>query len=103
MQKKEKEEVKIFFTYWNFIKPVNFRTFAAITFLVFYLMTVFYAELATSDLGYSKRFFINAVIFGLVFAFLFQFQLYRWSHRAEKMLIYATIAALFLGLPFFSS
>jgi hypothetical protein len=34
-----------------------FGTFAAITTLVFYLMTVFTLSWATSDLGYSKRIF----------------------------------------------
>jgi MFS family permease len=41
--------------------------------LVFYLMTVFTLSWATSDLGYSKRFSINAVVFGIVFAFSFLF------------------------------
>jgi MFS family permease len=35
--------------------------------LVFYLMTVFTLSWATSDLGYSKGFSINAVVFGIVF------------------------------------
>jgi hypothetical protein len=49
-------------------------------------------------LGYSKRFFINAVIFGLVFAFYSVSAIL--ADRIGRMLIYATIAIAYFGFVF---
>jgi hypothetical protein len=51
-------------------------------------------------LGYSKRFFINAVIFGLVFAFYSVSAIL--ADRIGRMLIYATIAIAYFGFVFSS-
>jgi hypothetical protein len=55
-------------------------------------------------LGYSKGFSINAVVFGIVFAFFIPVSaLIADRIRRRKMLINATTAILFLVLPFLFS
>jgi hypothetical protein len=72
-----------------------FGTFTAVTaFGFFYLMTVFTLSWATTDLGYSKETFIDAVVAGL-FCHLFRFFDCR-QNRAPKTLVYVTIAIGFL-------
>jgi hypothetical protein len=61
-------------------------------------MTVFYIELATSDLGYSKRDFLLMQLF-CFFAFYSSFCSMQIVDR-RKMLIYATTAIALFGFVF---
>jgi MFS family permease len=64
-------------------------------------MTVFTLSWATSDLGYSKEIFINAVVFGIVFAFFIPVSaLIADRIGRRKMLIYATTIIVFFGFVF---
>jgi hypothetical protein len=51
-----------------------FGTFAAITFFLVFIWLFFTLSWATSDLGYSKEIFINAIIFCLVLLCSFRSQ-----------------------------
>jgi MFS family permease len=85
----------------NFIKPVDFGTFAAITTFLVLFMTVFTLSWATSDLGYSKRIFLLMQLFSvLFFAFFIPVSALIADRIGRRKYIYATTPSLFLVLPF---